>query len=89
MNKDPLGAMSELRVLQRQIKKLADSGGDPKLIFEVIFSDTYSKRIHTLFSHLNTSLEYYDPDTTYEEDVQAFVTAVEAKMAELEKLFNY
>ena len=39
--------------------------------YDLIFSETLSQRVFDL-SHL----DYYDPDTTYQEDVEAFVNAV-------------
>ena len=40
--------------------------------YEAVFGT--SKDVHSALRALNTRLEYYDPDTTYEEDVRAFVT---------------
>ena len=40
--------------------------------YDMIFSDQLAKRIRELMG----PLDYYDPDTSYYEDVQAYVTAL-------------
>lgn len=47
--------------------------------YEAVFSSRISKRIQVL----GFSPDYYDPDTTYEEDVTAYVNAIGAKADEL------
>ena len=42
--------------------------------FNLIFSDELSSRANALFK-----LDYYDPDTSYEEDLTAWVRAAEEK----------
>jgi hypothetical protein len=46
--------------------------------YNLIFSDEVSTRANALFT-----LDYYDPDTTYEEDVTAWVRAAEEKAEEV------
>lgn len=52
--------------------------------YDRIFSEHVS---HRVFNELH--LDYCDPDTTYEEDVDAFMYAFNAKMTELENVSEY
>lgn len=60
--------------IEKLNRKVNEIYNNPNLNWEVkydkIFSDKISKKV---FSKI--SLNYYDPDTTYEEDVTAFVNA--------------
>ena len=46
--------------------------------YDLIFSEEISKTVHDLIK-----LDYYDPDTSYEVDVQAFVQALKDKVARM------
>lgn len=48
--------------------------------YNMIFSKDISKRVH----RIDPGFDYYDPDTTYEEDACAFVRALGDRIAELE-----
>jgi hypothetical protein len=48
--------------------------------YDAVFSDAVSIRIFFIFNALGMGLDYYDPDTTYEEDVRAFASAVHDKV---------
>ena len=54
--------------------------------YEAVFGT--SKDVHSALRALNTRLEYYDPDTTYEEDVRAFVDALREKVEQLEHVLG-
>ena len=43
--------------------------------YDLIFSENISKKVFSL-----CSLDYYDPDTTYEEDTLAFMSALENRV---------
>lgn len=61
----------QLKNVWERMNKIFDSetlGWEEK--YELIFSDRISR-----FVFDNCSLDYYDPDTSYEEDVKAFVNA--------------
>lgn len=55
--------------------ELNESDPDYEQRFETIF-DLGKQVILPLFRELRISFDYYDPDTTYEEDVRAFVDAL-------------
>lgn len=52
--------------------------------YDRIFSEHVSRRV---FREIH--LDYCDPDTTYEEDVDAFMYAFNAKMRELENVSEF
>ena len=56
--------------------------------YDLVFSDALSRRVYATLSSMNQELSYYDPDGTYEEDVEAFAYAVDAKEDELNTLLN-
>lgn len=56
----------------------------PDKKYDRIFSEHVSQRV---FREIH--LDYCDPDTTYEEDVDAFMRAFNAKMRELENVSEF
>lgn len=63
-------------------KAIRDSGADWETKYDLIFSDDISVAVR----RTGVGFDYYDPDTSYEEDVRAFVDALVAKAEELRKL---
>jgi hypothetical protein len=61
----------------------AESTGDWDTAFSLVFSPALSQRVFALARELGSSLDYYDPDTTYEEDVRAFAGALDDKVHRL------
>lgn len=77
----------ELINLNEKVQKLVNQEDvDWELKFDLIFSPEISRRIFQIFDELNISFDYYDPDTSYEEDVLALSTALEEKMKEIKKV---
>lgn len=67
----------ELRDLHAYAKKVFDDDTiDWELKYDLIFNENVSRRVFSL-----TQLDYYDPDTTYQEDVTAFMNAFDDEMA--------
>ena len=64
--------------LAEEAVHIRDSKAPWKMKYDLIFSPGMSRRMHAL-----VPFEYYDPDTSYEEDVRAFCRAVEEKAEEL------
>lgn len=64
-----------------QVFQIAASAVAAETKYELIFSEEGSRALGRIFQ-----LDYYDPDTSYEEDVQAYVAALHAKCAELRKI---
>lgn len=69
-----LGQLRQLVVELREV--LEDEGLDWEVKFDLVFG-THQKNIKALLSEAGKNLDYYDPDTTYEEDSRAYVTALE------------
>ena len=72
-----------LRELHKTVNKIYDSEADWETKYDLIFSESISK---TIFREIH--LHYYDPDTSYEEDVTAFVNAFNDKMEQINKAFG-
>ena len=44
--------------------------------YAIIFSPKFSQLFYNILEELNIKFEYYDPDSTYDEDVLAFSNAL-------------
>ena len=64
-----------------QVFQIADSEAAAEIKYELIFSEDLNRALSQIFR-----LDYYDPDTSYEEDVQAYVSALREKCAKLRKI---
>lgn len=63
--------MKKILKLNKKVNEIYNNNNlDWEEKYDKIFSDKISKKVFSL-----TSLNYYDPDTSYEEDVTAFVNA--------------
>lgn len=58
------------------------------LTYSLVFSDNICRRTRTLFNELNISFDYYDPDTSYEEDVRAYADALNEKVTSIKNLVS-
>lgn len=67
--------------LADQVFQIAESAATAETKYELIFSETLSQSLGQIFK-----LDYYDPDTSYEEDVAAYVSALREKCSELRKI---
>jgi hypothetical protein len=47
-----------------------------KVAFDLLFSEMGSRTIRNLCHSLNLGFSYYDPDSSYQEDVEAFLAAL-------------
>lgn len=65
----------ELQDLYKQAIEIFESELPWETKYDLIFSERISRAIHNMIS-----LDYYDPDTSYEEDVKAFIYAIKDKM---------
>ena len=64
--------MYELYEIYFKAKTIVESDMCWEAKYDLIFSEEICRRFHKLTPGLN----YYDPDTTYEEDVMAWYNAV-------------
>jgi hypothetical protein len=67
--------------LADQVFQIAESGASAETKYEIIFSEDLSRSLGQIFR-----LDYYDPDTSYEEDVATYVAALREKCSELRKI---
>lgn len=68
-------SLSELRELHAQVNEIFDSELPWETKYDLIFSERVSRCIFELIH-----IDYCDPDTSYQEDVTAFVDALNKKM---------
>lgn len=73
----------EMARLRDRAVRIVDSDASWETKFEFVFSKDLSRKVWEIDPHF----DYYDPDTTYEDDVRAFVDALQERVAELEKTF--
>lgn len=76
--------LAEMIGLCRLIIRIADSDINSELKYNLIFHKDVAQVIWSNFSL--RSYSYYDPDTSYDEDVAAFVDAVRLLLADLKKI---
>lgn len=72
----------ELARLRDRAVLIVDSDASWETKFDLVFSDDLSLKVWDL----DPGFDYYDPDTTYDDDVRAFVDALKERVAELEKV---
>lgn len=75
--------LSYLKKLIDYVKRITHSDLDDKMKYELIFSKNISDKISFLFDRLNIQFDYYDPDTSYEEDVLAFHYALQEQLEKM------
>lgn len=70
MNKE-----KELILLLEKIERIVASNADWEFIYDRAFN-IFGNEISPLIDELGLSFDYYDPDTSYEEDVMALTNAL-------------
>lgn len=77
----------ELVKINNKVQRLVSENEiDWELKYDTIFSPNISRKVFALMKELNVSFDYYDPDTSYEEDIKAFSDALKDKVQELSKI---
>lgn len=62
-----------------------DSGHEAwRTAYDLVFNRSNNKAMWTCLRQLNLDFDWYDPDTSYEEDVQAFASALKGLKKRLE-----
>ncbi|WP_150126598.1 hypothetical protein [Burkholderia cenocepacia] len=67
---------------------VAAETGDWETAFGLVFSPSISQQAFTLAGEMGFPLDYYDPDTSYEDDVRAFANALDAKVQQLSRFVH-
>jgi hypothetical protein len=69
--------LGKLRQLVVELKEvLEDEELDWEKKYDLVF-DTHQQQVEDLLKEARLHLDYYDPDTTYEEDAKAYVSALD------------
>ena len=66
--------IQELRQALRQVEDIIKSDTDWEMKYDLVFGH-YQSEIRPLLKVTGVSLDWYDPDTTYREDAEAFAYA--------------
>jgi hypothetical protein len=69
--------------LAREAQRICDTDASWETKYDLIFSEDISTRMRDILD-----VEYYDPDTSYQEDVRAFCAAMTAKADDLERALD-
>ena len=72
--------------LDAQKKEDWQRGADWDSVFGLVFNEDTSTAAFAALKSINNSLDYYDPDTSYEEDIMAFANALNEKVTSLQNL---
>lgn len=73
--------LEKLKKIRAKCERIVDSNLEWDEKYDLIFSEDISLTVFDLIK-----LDYYDPDTSYEEDVQAFVQALKDKVSRLDMI---
>lgn len=68
--------------LADKAQAIMNSGADWETVYDLIFSDDISVAIR----ETGIDFRYCDPDTSYEADVKAYVSAIQRKATQLRKI---
>ncbi|HSX22902.1 MAG TPA: hypothetical protein VLE97_09035 [Gaiellaceae bacterium] len=69
--------------LADRVFQISDSDASDEVKYDLIFSDDLSRSLAEIFQ-----LAYYDPDTSYADDIAAYVSALREKCADLQKVLG-
>jgi hypothetical protein len=66
----------KLELIHGICENIRESSLDVKEQYDLIFSDATIGQVSKLAALIGTEFKYYDPDTSYEEDMDAFIFAL-------------
>lgn len=73
----------QLKNLQKEANEIYNSDISWETKYKLIFSKNISRKFNELIEESNESFSYYDPDCDYEDDVIAFISAMNEKIEEI------
>ena len=76
--------IEQLKNIELFCHKTMESDIGDKTKYRMIFSQYCSRKVIDLFKDLPVQFDYYDPDSSYTEDCNAFVSALTDHIAKLE-----
>jgi hypothetical protein len=71
-----LGLYSYCHDLELAAHADGDSDAEWEKVFNAVFEGGVSRRVQKIASELGIGFDWYDPDTTYEEDARAFINGL-------------
>jgi hypothetical protein len=80
---DTIGMIEKFISLAELADKICNSNMDWNTKYNLIFSENISSKMHELYH-----IRYVDPDTSYEDDVKAFVNAANKVAKRFEDLLK-
>lgn len=73
----------QLKNLQKEANEIYNSDMPWETKYKLIFSKNISRRFNELIEEINEHFSYYDPDSDYDDDVIAFMSAMNEKIEEI------
>lgn len=73
----------QLKNLQKEANEIYNSDIPWETKYKLIFSKSISRRFNELIEEINEHFSYYDPDSDYDDDVIAFMSAMNEKIEEI------
>ena len=73
----------QLKNLQKEANEIYNSDISWETKYKLIFSKNISRRFNELIEEINEHFSYYDPDSDYDDDVIAFMSAMNEKIEEI------
>lgn len=73
----------QLKNLQKEANEIYNSDIPWETKYKLIFSKNISRRFNELIEEINEHFSYYDPDSDYDDDVIAFMSAMNEKIEEI------
>lgn len=76
-------ATEQLKKLQKEANEIYNSDIPWETKYKLIFSKNISHKFYELIEEINEHFSYYDPDSNYDDDVIAFMSAMNEKIEEI------
>lgn len=76
-------ATEQLKKLQKEANEIYNSDIPWETKYKLIFSKNISRKFNELIEEINEHFSYYDPDSNYDDDVIAFMSAMNEKIEEI------
>ena len=80
--------IQQLKKIEAIAVDIVNSDMEAEYKYDLIFSEKISRKVFALFQDSPLRFDYYDPDTSYEEDIQAFVSALTEHTQRLDELYQ-
>lgn len=75
--------VQQLKNVQKEANEIYNSDMPWETKYKLIFSKNISRKFNELIEEINEHFNYYDPDSDYDDDVIAFMSAMNEKIEEI------